>query len=216
MRELLLSDFQYLLLATRWTLVLGAIALIGGGFGGLIIALARTARTSFLVQLARIYIIIFQGTPLLMQLFLCFFGPPIFGLDINPLIAASMALILNTSAFLGDIWRGSIHAVPHAQTEAAYALNLKNYHRLRHIVLPQAAKIAMPPTVGFMVQIVKGTSLTAIIGFVELTRTGQIINSATFEPMKVFAFVALIYFCICWPMSRLSRHLELRFSVSSR
>ncbi len=216
MRELALLDFESLLLAARWTLALSAIALVGGSLGGLMVALCRTAASPWLRHLARSFIVVFQGTPLLMQLFLIFFGLPVLGLEVDPWFAAGVALVLNTSAFLGDIWRGCIEAVPIGQTEAAHALNLSAYRRLRHVVLPQAFKIAVPPSVGFMVQIIKGTSLTAIIGFTELTRTGQIINNATFSPVAVFAFVAFLYFCMCWPLSWLSQRLERRLAISQR
>jgi len=200
--------------AARWTLALALIALVGGSFGGLVIALMRTASNACLRWPARGFIVLFQGTPLLMQLFMIFFGAPVIGIDINPWVAASTALILNTSAFLGDIWRGCIEAIPKGQTEAAKALNLSTLHRMRYVILPQAFKIAVPPTVGFMVQIIKGTSLTAIIGFQELTRVGQIINNATFEPMLVFPLVALLYFCMCWPLSKIASRLELRLAAN--
>lgn len=216
MRELSMIDVWTIVLAARWTLALGAIALIGGSIGGLTIAVARTAQSRWLFVPARVFIMIFQGTPLLMQLFLVFFGLPVLGVDVNPWVAAGAALVFNTSAFLGDIWRGCIEAVPMGQTEAADALNLSRFHRLKDVILPQAAKIAVPPTVGFMVQIIKGTSLTAIIGFSELTRTAQVINNATFSPMPVFTLVAFIYFCICWPLSKWSRRLERRLAASLR
>ncbi|KAA0892773.1 amino acid ABC transporter permease [Pusillimonas sp. ANT_WB101] len=216
MRELSVTDLWTIVLAARWTLALAAIALTGGAIGGLIVALARTSPSKWLIVPARTFIMVFQGTPLLMQLFLVFFGFPVLGITVNPWIAAGVALILNTSAFLGDIWRGCIEAVPAGQVEAANALNLSTFHRLKDVILPQAAKIAVPPTVGFMVQIIKGTSLTAIIGFSELTRTAQIINNSTFSPMPVFALVAFIYFCICWPLSKWSRRLERRLSASLR
>lgn len=210
MRDLSLIDFEAILLSARWTLALAAMALLGGGIGGLIIALCRTTRNLWLRYLSSGFIIVFQGTPLLMQLFLIFFGLPVLGVDVDPWFAAGIALILNTSAFFGNIWRGCIEAVPVGQIEASYALNLNSFNRMRYVVLPQAIRIAVPPTVGFMVQIIKGTSLTAIIGFTEMTRTGQIINNATFSPVTIFAFVALLYFCMCWPLSRLSRRLERR------
>lgn len=216
MREFSVTDVWNIVLAARWTLALGAIALIGGSTGGLIIAIARTAKSRWLYVPARAFIMVFQGTPLLMQLFLVFFGLPVLGINVNPWLAAGTALVFNTSAFLGDIWRGCIQAIPAGQTEAADALNLSSFHRLKDVILPQAAKIAVPPTVGFMVQIIKGTSLTAIIGFSELTRTAQVINNATFSPMPVFALVAFIYFCICWPLSKWSRRLERRLAASLR
>lgn len=216
MREFTSIDVLLLIQAAQWTLALAAIALVGGTIGGLAIALMRTAHSPWLYRPAQAFIIVFQGTPLLMQLFLIFFGAPVLGLNINPWIAAGLALVLNTSAFLGDIWRGCIQAIPKGQTEASLALNLSSFHRIKDVILPQAFKVAVPPTVGFMVQIIKGTSLTAIIGFTELTRTGQIINNATFEPVLVFSLVALLYFCMCWPLSRLADHMERRLARSVR
>ncbi|HEX7386799.1 MAG TPA: amino acid ABC transporter permease [Castellaniella sp.] len=213
MRSFSVIDIWSLLLAVRWTVALAVIALAGGALGGLALALARTSQSRRLQAVSRGFIILFQGTPLLMQLFLIFFGFPVLGIDVNPWLAAGVALIFNTSAFLGDIWRGCIQAVPKGQTEAAYALNLGSFDRMRYVILPQAFKIAIPPTVGFMVQIIKGTSLTAIIGFAELTRTAQIINNATFAPLPVFSLVALLYFCLCWPLSKWSRQLERRLSA---
>jgi polar amino acid transport system permease protein len=118
--------------------------------------------------------------------------------------------VLNSSAFLGEIWRGCIEAIPRGQWEAAEALSLSYVDRMRDVVLPQAFKIALAPTVGYMVQIIKGTSLAAIIGFVEITRSGQIINNATFQPVIVFGVVAGIYFMLCWPLSLLAAHMERR------
>lgn len=216
MRSFSVVDVWSIVLAVRWTVALALMALLGGSIGGLAVALARAARAWWLYLPARGFIILFQGTPLLMQLFLIFFGFPVLGLDVNPWLAAGVALILNTSAFLGDIWRGCIQAVPKGQIEAAHALNLSNFSRLRYVILPQALKIAVPPTVGFMVQIIKGTSLTAIIGFSELTRTAQIINNSTFSPMPIFALAAFLYFCLCWPLSKWSRRLERHLSAPLR
>lgn len=216
MRDFSFSDVWLIVEAVRWTLALSLIALIGGGLGGLVVALCRTADNKVLRSLARSFILVFQGTPLLLQLFLIFFGLPVMGLDVSPWIAAGFALVLNTSAFFGEIWRGCIEAVPQGQTEASKALNLSYVHRFRYVILPQAFRIAVAPTVGFMVQIIKGTSLTAIIGFAELTRTAQVVNNATFAPMEVFGLVAALYFCLCWPLSRWADHLEARLKLSGR
>lgn len=210
MRTFGFSEFLFILQAARWTVALSMIAFIGGAVGGLIVALCRTSDHPVLRALAGGFIQIFQGTPLLLQLFLVFFGAPVLGVDINPWVAAGVALILNSSAFLGEIWRGCIQAIPAGQWEAAQALSLPYVARMRHVILPQAFKIALAPTVGYMVQIIKGTSLAAIIGFVEVTRTGQIINNATFQPLIVFSVVAGIYFALCWPLSLLAARMERR------
>lgn len=208
MRTFGFPEFLFILEAAKWTLALSAIAFVGGAILGLAIALMRTSESAWARGISTTFIQIFQGTPLLLQLFLVFFGAPVLGLDINPWVAAGVALILNSAAFLGEIWRGCIEAIPRGQWEAAQALNLKYASRMRDVVLPQALKIALAPTVGYVVQIIKGTSLAAIIGFVEVTRAGQIVNNATFQPLIVFSVVAAIYFVICWPLSLLAARME--------
>jgi polar amino acid transport system permease protein len=211
-REFGWNEFFLIVYAVRWTLALSVIAFVGGGIGGMIVALARTSDNNVPRSIALAYIRVFQGTPLLMQLFLFYFGMSIFGFAINPWIAAASALTAHASAFLGEIWRGCIEAVPPGQREAATALGLRYVNRMRYIILPQASRIAVAPTVGFLVQLIKGTSLASIIGFVELTREGQIINNATFQPFTVFSTVAAVYFIICWPLSLYARRMERRFS----
>lgn len=210
MRTFGFPEFLFILEAAKWTVALSMIAFIGGAIGGLIIALSRTSDNPVARWLSGGFIQIFQGTPLLLQLFLVFFGAPVLGFDINPWVAAGVALILNSSAFLGEIWRGCIQAIPAGQVEAAQALSLSYFSRMRDVILPQAFKIALAPTVGYMVQIIKGTSLAAIIGFAEVTRSGQIINNATFQPLIVFSVVAAIYFALCWPLSFLAARMERR------
>jgi polar amino acid transport system permease protein len=211
-----IDEALFIILAVRWTIALSLVAFVGGALGGLLIALARVADARPLRYAALGFIRLFQGTPLLMQLFLVYFGLSIFGVGINPWIAAAIALTLHASAFLGEIWRGCIQAVPPGQSEAAWALGLGYRDRMRSIVLPQAARIAVAPTVGFSVQLIKGTSLASIIGFVELTRSGQIINNATFAPFYVFGLVAVMYFVLCWPLSLLARRMEQRFALATR
>jgi polar amino acid transport system permease protein len=204
------AEFWFIVEAAKWTIALSLIAFIGGAIGGLVVALARTSEVRWMQLAALGFTQVFQGTPLLLQLFLIFFGAPVFGIDINPWLAAGAALILNSSAFLGEIWRGCIQAIPRGQWEAAEALSLSYVNKMRDVVLPQAGRIALAPTVGYMVQIVKGTSLAAIIGFTEITRAGQIINNATFQPLIVFSLVAAIYFALCWPLSLLAARMERR------
>ncbi|GGA95041.1 ABC transporter permease [Brucella endophytica] len=206
------NEFLIIVMAAQWTIALSAIAFAGGGIGGLLIALIRVSNARVPRLLATGFIRLFQGTPLLMQLFLVFFGMNIFGFPINPWLAAAVALTLHASAYLGEIWRGCIEAVPSGQREAATALGLRYFNRMRYIILPQAARIAVAPTVGFLVQLIKGTSLASIIGFTELTRQGQIINNATFSPFLVFGTVAAVYFVLCWPLALIARRMEHKFS----
>ena len=144
------------------------------------------------------------------QLFVFFFGLPLLGFSVGAWTAVALSLSLYASAFFGEIWRGALQSVPKRQWEAGAALGMTYRHRFTHVVLPQAVRIAVAPTVGFLVQLVKNTSLTALIGFVELTRASQIITAATFAPLQVYLTAAAIYFVICFTLSQLSRVLERR------
>jgi polar amino acid transport system permease protein len=214
-REFGFSDLLFLLHGAKWTLLLSAIAFAGGGLGGLGIALARTAPYRWLNYAAAGFIEFFQGTPLLMQLFVVYFGVAFLNISLSPLAAVAIGLTLHATAFLGEIWRGCIQAVDRGQTEAAKALGLSYGSRMRHVVLPQAFKFSLPATIGFMVQLIKGTSLAAIIGFTELARSGQITVNTTFQPLVVYGLVAIIYFIMCWPLSALSDRLERRFAQAN-
>jgi polar amino acid transport system permease protein len=208
--------FRNIGLAARWTVALSLVAFIGGGIVGLLLLYLRIGGGSITSTLVSGYVQVFQGTPLLIQLFLIFFGISLFGVSVSPWLAASVCLTLYSSAYLAEIWRGCVDSVPKGQWEAAKSLALSFAQQLRFIVLPQAAKIAVAPTVGFMVQIIKGTALASIIGFVEITKTGSMIANATFQPFLVYSFVALFYFALCFPVSLLSKRLELKLSISSR
>jgi polar amino acid transport system permease protein len=197
-----------LLLATRWTILLSVIAFAGGGIAGFAIMLLRISDLKILRVVSVAYIDVLQGTPLLMQLFLCFFGISLLGLEVSPLVAASIALTAYTSAYLAEIWRGCVEAIPKGQREAAESLGFRFIDTLRYVILPQAVRIAVAPTVGFSVQVVKGTALASIIGFVELTKAGTIITNATYKPFLVYGFVAIIYFALCYPLSAWSRSFE--------
>ena len=216
MRALNLGDVEFLLLAARWTILLSLYAAIGGGIVGLIIALMRTSTSKALRWTAIGYIRLFQGTPLLLQLFLVFFGGDMIGVPLGPWLSAILGFSLNAGAFLGEIWRGAIQSVPRGQIEAAKALGLHFVPRMLRVVLPQALRIAIPPTVGFLVNLIKSTSLAAIIGFVEVTRAGQMLNNATFRPFVIFGIVSAIYFALCFPLTVASRRLERRLAVATQ
>jgi polar amino acid transport system permease protein len=203
-----------LLLAARWTVLLSLVAFVGGGLLGMVILFLRAGRSRWAQRFAWGFIELFQGTPLLMQLFLVFFGLSLVGLNVPPWLAAGAALIVWTAAFLSEIWRGCVEAIPKGQWEASASLGMGYLEQMRWVILPQALKIAIPPTVGFSVQVVKGTALTSIIGFVELSKAGTVVTNATFEPFTVYGFVALIYFALCWPLSKTSQVLERKLHVA--
>jgi polar amino acid transport system permease protein len=210
--------FRNLLLAARWTIALSLVAFIGGGIVGALLLVGRLSAARAVPgaqKAARIvrraldgYVLLFQGTPLLMQLFLAYFGLALFGINVPAWVAAAVALTLYTSAYLAEIWRGCVDAIPKGQWEAAQSLALNFGEQLRYIVLPQAVRIAVPPTVGFLVQVIKGTALASVIGFIELTKAGTMITNATFKPFVVYSCVALMYFALCFPVSLYARKLE--------
>jgi polar amino acid transport system permease protein len=214
MRSFNAGDLVYLLLAARWTVLLSLIAFVGGGVVGLLIALMRVSEARPARWFAIGFIRVFQGTPLLLQLFLVFFGGDMIGVPLGAWLSVILGLSLNAGAFLGEIWRGSIQAVPTGQIEAARALGLHYGQRMLRVVAPQALRTAIPPTVGFLVNLIKSTSLAAIIGFVELTRAGQQLNNATFRPFLIFGLVALVYFVMCWPLTIVASRLERRLALA--
>ncbi|VVD92820.1 amino acid ABC transporter permease [Pandoraea capi] len=203
-----------LMLAGRWTLALSAIAFVCGGLVALLLLVIRVGRVQWAARAVALYIEVFQGTPLLMQLFLVFFGLPLLGLEVSPWVAAAACLTLYTSAYLTEIWRGCVDAIPHGQWEASSSLAMRYGEQLRHVILPQALRIAIAPTVGFSVQVVKSTALASIIGFDELTKTGTMLTNATFQPFTVYGLVALLYFAACYPLSLWARHLERKLHVA--
>ena len=213
-REFSLTDVGFLLQAAQWTVLLAATAALGGGLLGLFVATARVLPLRPLRWLAIGYINLIQGTPLLGQLFVFFFGLPLFGLSVDAWTAAALALSIYASAFFGEIWRGSLQSVPQRQWEAGASLGLTYGQRFRHVIIPQAVRISIPPTVGFLVQLVKNTSLAALIGFVELTRASQILTAATFAPLQIYLTAAAIYFVMCFSMSQVSQILERKMHVA--
>ena len=210
------SYFGYLLYGAMWTLVLSACAFVLGGAAGFLVMLARTAQSRLIRRIALVYVEIIQGTPLLVLLFIAYFGLGVFGIEVPPLVAAAISLMINASAFLGEIWKGCVEAVPRTQREAAECLALTRWQAFVDVILPQAARIATPPTVGFMVQMLKNTSLASVVGFVELTRAAQVINNSTIQPFLVFGIAGAMYFILCYPLTAWSRSLERTLNVGRR
>lgn len=208
--------FINLVIATKWTLILSAIAFIGGGIVGFMVLLMRISASKWLRGISFVYVEFFQGTPLLLQLFLAFFGlSVVFGVNLSPLAAATLALTGFTSAFLADIWRGSIESLPQGQWEAGSAIGFGYLKQMQLIILPQAVKRAIAPTIGFLVQVIKGTSLASIIGFTELSRAASLINNVTLQSLLIFGLAGLIYFAVCYPLSTWSQHLEKKLSYEA-
>ena len=210
------THLMYLVQAIGWTLVLSAIAFVLGAVGGFGLMLARISPRPWLRWFAVVYIECIQGIPLLILLFIVYFGLSVYGLSLPSLVAAGLAMMIYVSAYLGDIWRGCIEAMPKPQWEASECLALSRWQTLRLVIIPQAVRLSLPPTVGFLVQIIKMPSLASVIGFVELTRAGQIINNTIFQPFLVFFLVGAFYFALCYPLSRWSEAMEKKLNVANR
>jgi polar amino acid transport system permease protein len=205
------NDLLSLVYALQWTVALVVIALAIGMPLGLSLALARGHRRGWVRAIAISVQQLVQGVPLLGLLMFFYFGMPVFlGVDMPALFAVSVAYVIYTAAFLGQIWHGGIQAVKHEQWEAAACLGLSRWHQFRHVIAPQALRMALPPTMGFLVQLIKGTSLASVLGFVELARAGQLAAAATFQPLRIYACVAVLYFIICLPLTLWARNLESR------
>ncbi|MFV0283437.1 MAG: amino acid ABC transporter permease [Castellaniella sp.] len=216
MDEFSLVQFVYLLKGLGWTLVLSALSFVLGSLAGFGVMLARVSRLATVRFLTSLFIQTIQGIPLLVLLFVVYFGVGIFGIDVPPLFAAGVALMVYVSAFLGEIWRGSVESIEKTQWEAAECLGFSRWQSLILVVIPQAVRLSLPATVGFLVQVIKSTSLASVVGFVELTRAGQIINNSLFQPFLVFALVGGFYFLLCFPLSKWSRTMEKKLNVGRR
>lgn len=198
--------------ATQYTIYLSLIAFAGGGLIGLLVTLIRLTSRGITGKLLSAYVWLFQSVPLLMLLFITGLGIPVFFNIIVPAwLAAAVSLTLFTSAYLAEVWRGALEAVPSGQWEGGSSLGLSFWKTLRLVVVPQAIRIAIPPTVGFMVQIIKATSLAYIIDYNDVMRWGKKIANSQLdgaEPFLIYPMIALVYFCLCFPLSQLSRRLE--------
>lgn len=205
---LTVPQLLFILQGMGWTVLLSLLGFAGGALIGLPAAIGRISSNPIPRLLIAAYINIIQGIPLPIIMFLCYFGMSIAGFAVPALVAAAIAMTAYCSAYLAEIWRGALMSVPKAQWEAAECLALTKLQRLTHVILPQALRISVAPTVGFLVQIVKNSSYAVVIGFAELTYTARLLNNSTFKPFLIFTIAALLYFAICYPLSLFSRRLE--------
>jgi len=193
------------------TVILAVASIATGTTLGLVVALLRTARIRGLGLPLRLYLEIFRGSPLLVQMLFIYFGAAYLGLrGVDTFAAALIALTLYEGALISEIFRAGIEAVPKGQREAARSVGLSRYQIERYVILPQTVPIVLPPLVGQYIGLVKDTALATAIGYFELVREGQAIIDRIGMPIETFAVVAAIYFVICYPMSLAARRLEMR------
>ena len=195
-----------LLLAARWTIMLSAVAFAGGAAVGLAILLLRISKKQWARRFASGYISLFQGTPLLMQLFLMFFGLPMLGFRIEPWTAAVLGLTFFASAYLAEIWRGCVAAIPRGQWEAAQSLALNFGEQLRHVVLPQAVRRVVPPLMNDLVSLQKDSGLIAVLGVIDAIRAAQIETALDFN-FTPYVVAGALFVALTIPMARFTDHL---------
>ncbi|MFF0612523.1 amino acid ABC transporter permease [Nocardia tengchongensis] len=194
------------------TLPLTAISFAIGLVIALFVALARMSKLWPLSALARIYISIIRGTPLLVQLFIIFFGLPAFGIVLEPFPAAIIAFSLNVGGYAAEIIRAAILSVAHGQWEASYSVGMNYAQALRLVILPQASRIAVPPLSNTLISLVKDTSLASTILVTELLRTAQMAAAPTFDFFALYGVAAIYYWVVCLILGFFQTHLETRLA----
>lgn len=211
--ELLLSSLQPMALAMiKVTLPLTAISFSLGLLIAVLTAIARIANIKILKQLSEFYIWIFRGTPLLVQLFIVYFGLPIVGITLDVWSAAIITFSLNIGAYASEAVRAAVLSVPKGQWEAATALGMSYAQILRRIIAPQAARISLPPLSNIFISTLKDTSLAASITIVDMFMVAQRIAARTFDPLTLYVLAALFYLIVCTFLTFLQARLEKRFS----
>lgn len=197
------------------TLQICALSLLFGGLLGLLFGLMAAGTIRPLRWLSAAYVALIRGIPVLLIIFFVYFGIPLLapGSSLPEYWAGVIALSVFASAYIAELVRGSIQAIPRGQFEAAEALGLPYAERMRWVILPQAARLIVPPGVGFLVILIKDSSLVAVIGLIELTRAGNIVSSLTAEPITTYLVVGAFYFVICYALSAAARRYERRLGV---
>jgi polar amino acid transport system permease protein len=205
-------DLESLLRGAVWTVVLCVTAGVAGTVLGLTLGIAASSPSRIARWVASSYVLLVRGIPLLVIVFFAYFGIPLMfpQVDLSAFLTAVIALTVFATAYMAEIFRGSISAVPRGQTEAAQALGLDYRRRLRFVILPQAMRIAVPPGIGFLIALIKDSSLVTVIGYVELTHSGTIVSNLTADPILTYSVVAVLYFVICYGVSRLGHWYENR------
>ncbi len=197
------------------TIQICVLSLLFGSILGLLLGLMTTSSIKVLRIVSTLYVALIRGIPVLLIIFFVYFGVPLLvpGTSLPDYWAGVIALSFFASAYIAELVRVSIQAIPRGQFEAAHALGLSYPARMRWIILPQAARIMVPPGVGFLVILIKDSSLVAVIGLVELTRAGNIVSSLTAEPIATYLIVGACYFVICYALSAAGRRYERRLGV---
>ncbi|MFS0861183.1 amino acid ABC transporter permease [Fredinandcohnia sp. 179-A 10B2 NHS] len=197
--------------AIQYTIPLTIISFIGGLLLALATAMMRLSKSRLIQFPAIIFVSAIRGTPLLVQLFIIFYGLPNIGVNLDPFLSATIAFILNVGAYASEVIRASILSIPKGQWEAAYTIGMTRGTALRRIILPQAARVSVPPLSNSFISLVKDTSLASLVLVAELFRKAQEIAARTYDFLLLYVEAALIYWVICFLLSLGQAVLEKRF-----
>jgi polar amino acid transport system permease protein len=208
------SNLDFLMSGLQLTLIISAVTLVLAMIGGLAIAMLDMSRWRVLRVIGITFGEVIRNTPILVQLLWVYYVLPIvFDIAIGSLAALIIGLSVYQSAFISEVYRSGIQAVPKGHREAAQVLGLTPLQTLRRIVLPQAIRMTLPPLASNFVQLIKFSSLGAVISVSEITRRGMELSSSTFRPLEIFTFIAVVYFFICWPLTMAIRFWERRVAA---
>jgi len=209
------DNLGFLLAGARATILVTMAALLIGMVIGLVVGMARLSKRPYVAGPATAYIEVFRNTPALVQLIWVYYCLPILtGLNMNALISCTIALAVNGSAYLAEIFRGGIQSIDRGQVEAARTLGMSHLQTMRKVVLPQAFRRMIPPFVNESVALLKFSSLVSVLGVADLTYQAQVLSTTTFRPIEIFTFIAIVYFGLCTLLSYSARRLERRLAVS--
>jgi polar amino acid transport system permease protein len=207
----MLFSVFYIIKGTYGTLAISVTSMVGGICVGVLAGLAHTSPMRGLRLLARTYSHSIRGVPILVLLFAVFFGiPMVTGYEPSAFIAITIGFIVWTGAYVGEIVRAGIEAIHKDQWDAARAIGMNYYQQLRYVILPQSLKIIIPPAASLFIGLVKNTSLAYLLGYPELIKAGRTVMQTTLLTIPIFFTISVIYFLICYPLSRLSQKWEKR------
>jgi His/Glu/Gln/Arg/opine family amino acid ABC transporter permease subunit len=211
--DVIWNNLDFLMSGLQMTLFISATSLIFALIGGLILALFDLSRFAVLRGFSLTLGEIIRNTPILVQLLWVYYVLPIvFNIRVSSLAGILIGLSLYMAAFISEVYRAGIQAVPKGQREAAQVLGLTPVQSFIRIVLPQAIRMTLPPLASNFVQLIKFSSLGAVISVSEITRRGMELSSSTFRPLEIFSFIAVVYFFICWPLAMAIRIWEGRLA----
>ena len=216
LRALLTEAAPVMLRGAGYTVIFALASMLGGLLIGFPVAVLRILPYRLLRWPATVYVSLFRGTPLLVQMFVIYYGLPSVGIEFTPVTAGILALSLNAGAFLSESLRGAIGAVSQGQWAASYSLGLGYWTTLRHVVLPQALRIAVPAMSNTLISLIKDTSLVSVITMTELMLSTKEVIATTFRPLPLYLAAALIYWALSLLFEALQRRAEQRLNRAHR